>query len=122
MAPKRLIIAGSRTFTWLTNSDIEKLVSEHFRHTQILICGMAQGIDMAGYKWAKNAGIPIEKYPAEWSLHGKKAGIIRNRVMQSKADALLAIWDGKSRGTKDMILCMLHNDKPIHVELWLQDQ
>ena len=113
----RLIIAGSREFDWLSTSDIENLICEHFPQTHTLICGMARGIDMVGHAWAKKAGIPVEEYPAEWDKHGKQAGIIRNRIMQSKADALLAIWNGKSRGTKDMILCMLQNDKPVHVEL-----
>ena len=113
----RLIIAGSREFDWLDTDDIRELVANHFPQVKVLICGMARGVDMLGHKWAKEEEIPIEEYSADWDKHGKQAGFIRNRIMQAKADALLAIWNGKSRGTKDMILCMLHNDKPVHVHL-----
>lgn len=35
--------------------------------------------------------------------HGKMAGPIRNLEMAKYADGLIAFWDGKSRGTRDMI-------------------
>ncbi|MFD1444284.1 hypothetical protein [Thermoactinomyces vulgaris] len=48
-------------------------------------------------------GHKIARYPAEWKKYGKKAGPLRNAKMAENADALVAFWDGKSRGTKDMI-------------------
>ncbi len=38
-----------------------------------------------------------------WDIHGKSAGHIRNAEMADYADALIAFWDGKSRGTANMI-------------------
>jgi hypothetical protein len=35
--------------------------------------------------------------------YGKSAGPIRNRAMAEYAGALIAIWDGSSRGTLNMI-------------------
>lgn len=43
------------------------------------------------------------EFPADWNAHGKAAGPIRNQQMAQEADVLIAFWDGKSRGTKDMI-------------------
>ena len=43
------------------------------------------------------------EFPADWERHGKAAGYIRNREMAQNADALVAFWDGESRGTKSMI-------------------
>lgn len=43
-------------------------------------------------------------YEADWGKHGKAAGPIRNSKMIADADALVAFWDGKSRGTRDCIL------------------
>jgi len=43
------------------------------------------------------------KFPAEWNKFGKAAGPKRNKEMAIAADALIAFWDGKSRGTKNMI-------------------
>lgn len=53
--------------------------------------------------WARRNNVPVEKYPANWDKYGKSAGYIRNEEMAKVADSLLAIWDGKSRGTKHMI-------------------
>ena len=45
----------------------------------------------------------MKKFPANWGLHGRKAGFIRNGEMAQYADALIAIHDGESRGTAGMI-------------------
>ena len=42
-------------------------------------------------------------YAAEWNRFGKSAGYKRNVVMAENAEALLAIWDGTSKGTGHMI-------------------
>lgn len=57
----------------------------------------------AGERWADAHGIPIERYPADWTKYGRGAGPLRNREMAEKADAALVIWDGVSRGSKSMI-------------------
>ena len=38
-----------------------------------------------------------------WDKYGPSAGPRRNAQMAEVADALIAFWDGKSRGTKNMI-------------------
>lgn len=60
------------------------------------------GADGLGEYLADLFKIKVTPFPADWSL-GKKAGIIRNKQMAEYADALIAFWDGKSRGTKNMI-------------------
>ena len=46
---------------------------------------------------------PVKKFPADWGGLGKRAGYLRNEQMADYADALIAVWDGKSKGTKHMI-------------------
>jgi hypothetical protein len=48
-------------------------------------------------------GYRCEVYKADFKTYGKAGGPIRNREMAEEADALIAFWDGQSRGTKDMI-------------------
>ena len=43
--------------------------------------------------------------------------MIRNHEMVEYADALVAVWDGKSRGTQHMILNMQKTGKPVYVHL-----
>ena len=50
---------------------------------------------------------------AEWDVYGKAAGPIRNKAMIDKADALIAFWDGDSRGTKDCIKHATHKGIPV---------
>lgn len=97
----RTIIAGSRNIS--SHILVGEAVKESgFQITQVL-CGGARGVDLSGKMWASTAGIPVENYPAEWDRYGKRAGYLRNLEMANNADALIAIWDGESRGTKHMI-------------------
>lgn len=68
-----------------------------------IVSGGARGVDRLGERWAKRQGISLRKFTADWAEYGKKAGILRNITMAEYADALIAFWDGRSRGTKHMI-------------------
>lgn len=69
----------------------------------VIVSGGCAGADLLGERYAKENGYSIDRYPAEWKEYGKIAGIMRNAVMADNADALIAYWDGISRGTKNMI-------------------
>jgi hypothetical protein len=97
----RVIIAGSRGITDLAT--VSKAVSDSgFAVTQV-VSGGARGVDKLGEIWAKNHDIPVKVYPAQWDKYGKSAGYKRNVIMADNADALVAVWDGVSRGTGHMI-------------------
>ena len=97
----KTIIAGSRTFIDYT---VLSLIMDkiHWKPT-LIISGGARGVDKLGERYAKENNIPLEIVPAKWDLYGKKAGYIRNKIMAEKGEALVALWDGESRGTKMMI-------------------
>lgn len=97
----KTIIAGSREIT--DYQRVINAVSMIDWQITAVICGMARGVDKLGEKFALQNQIPVHYYPAEWHIHGKSAGYLRNVEMAKNADALIAIWDGKSRGTMHMI-------------------
>lgn len=97
----RTIIAGSRT--GVTMQNIISAVERCGWRPSVVISGCAQGADRLGEMWAAQQGIPVERFPANWEMHGKSAGYRRNAEMAATADALIALWDGTSRGTKHMI-------------------
>lgn len=68
-----------------------------------IVSGGARGADSLGEKFANELGYKLTRFIPDWKGLGKKAGIIRNHEMGDYADALVAFWDGKSTGTKDMI-------------------
>ena len=97
----KVIIAGSRTINEITA--IVKAVEESKFDVKEVVCGEAKGVDQLGKLWANLKEIPVTSFIANWTVHGKTAGFIRNQEMAEYADALIAVWDGTSKGTKDMI-------------------
>jgi hypothetical protein len=97
----KTIIAGSRNIKNI--SIIYQTVYESGFDITEVVSGAARGVDKLGEQWATENNIPIKRMPANWNLYGKSAGPIRNNEMADYADALIAIWDGKSKGTKWMI-------------------
>lgn len=77
--------------------------------------GGASGIDAMARRIATNTTIKVKTFHADWKTHGKAAGPIRDKQMAEYADALIAIWDGQSRGTKNMIETMQKLGKPVYV-------
>lgn len=102
----RTIIAGSRHgITYFDTLDAIK-ASNWADEISVVLSGLAEGPDLHGKLWAEHNGTPVEPYPAIWRPNGKydpEAGFKRNQEMADKAEALIAVWDGKSGGTADMI-------------------
>lgn len=109
----RTIIAGSRNITDMKH--LLTALSVCGWVPTVVISGTAQGADQLGEKWASNSDIPCERYPADWDKYGKSAGYKRNEQMAGVAEALIALWDGKSKGTKHMIDIALRNGLRVHV-------
>lgn len=104
--PFRVIIAGTRSFNdyELLRDSCNNLLSEKQRtHTVVIISGTARGADQMGERYARERGFQLRRFPADWEQYGKSAGHIRNAKMADNADALIAFWDGESKGTKNMI-------------------
>lgn len=107
----KYIIAGGRDFHNV--AVLARVMLQHIRNIDEVISGDAPGADYMGAQWAKNKGILVKHFPAQWDQYGKSAGFIRNAEMGDYADALIAFWDGKSKGTAHMIKTMLRQNKPV---------
>lgn len=102
----RVIIAGGRRFenyNLLATKCDGILSQKRMTHTIVIISGTARGADTLGEQYARERGYTVERFPADWNTLGKRAGYVRNCQMADNADALIAFWDGNSKGTKDMI-------------------
>lgn len=97
----KTIIAGSRTVTNLAVVS-HAIECSGFDITEV-VSGQARGVDTLGEIWGRSKRLPITEFPADWKRHGRRAGYLRNEEMAQYADALIAVWDGESRGTKHMI-------------------
>jgi len=96
----KVIVAGTRTITD-TALVAEAIQASRFHITE-LVSGHCHGVDQLGEAWAAENRIPVKLFPFRSDL-GKAGGPIRNTQMAKYADALIAVWDGKSRGTADMV-------------------
>lgn len=72
-------------------------------HLEKIIFGDATGVDAMAKKYCEHNSIEYKEYEAKWKQFGYAAGPIRNRMMANVGTHLIAFWDGKSRGTKNMI-------------------
>lgn len=102
----KVIIAGGRYFSdyALLQEKCDYYLSNKLKtHNVIIVSGHASGADSLGERYAQDHGLACDIHPADWDKHGKAAGPIRNAEMAEVADALIAFWDGQSRGTANMI-------------------
>jgi hypothetical protein len=117
-----------------------------FEITEV-ITGSADGVDSLADAWAKEGGIDRVVFPANWKGKKKAAGYKRNQKMAWYAGlfdnhtglygdlnstdgtkgieelpdrfkgACLAVWDGKSVGTKHMIDISEEAGLPVYIHL-----
>ena len=107
----RLIVAGGRDFDnyCLLDSKLDYFTMRIDFKLLEVVSGKARGADTFGEIWARERGVTVAEFPANWDKHGKSAGYIRNREMAEYSVAngnrglLVAFWDGNSKGTRSMI-------------------
>lgn len=107
---KKVIIAGGRDFDdYEKLSEIcDKIFEAIVKHSEEdlefeIVSGGARGADKLGEIYALDRGYSVKRFPANWDKHGKSAGFRRNAEMSEYGDILIAFWDNRSRGTKNMI-------------------
>ena len=130
----KTIIAGSRNIKSI-NMIYEAIKQSCYDITEI-VSGTAKGVDKLGEQYAHENNIPVARFPADWSdlshpdaiirtnrnnyEYDARAGFRRNMKMAEYADALIAIWDGDSKGTYQMIEYAV--EKGLHVKVFVPDK
>ena len=116
-----VIVAGSRTITDPATVDAA-IRQSGFQVTQLL-SGTARGVDTIGEQWARARGVDVLRFPANWQRFGRAAGYRRNAQLAQHAaaaaegGALVAVWDGVSRGTRHMIDLARQQGLAVYVHL-----
>lgn len=100
----RVLVCGGRDF-----ADAELLYRELDRiHAQTpiscIIEGGARGADYLASRWsAKNDLRDHKRFMADWAIHGKAAGAIRNQKMLKEGQPDMVVAFPGGRGTADMV-------------------
>jgi len=93
-------IVGSRDFP---NLGLVRTIVRALPAGTRVISGGARGVDSVAEVTARERGLEIRIFPADWARYGRSAGPLRNAHIVRHADQILAFWTGKSRGTLDTL-------------------
>jgi hypothetical protein len=103
----KVLICGDRHWKdYVSIRDtVGKLLSKYGDLT--IIEGGCSGADLYAKSAAKEFGIPVKEYPADWEKYGLAAGPIRNKQMldEENPDLVIAFHANieNSKGTKNMV-------------------
>lgn len=110
-----VIVSGSRTITDYRTVKEAIESSPWYGKIEHIFVGDARGVDALVLRWCKENGITYTRFKAEWNLYGKSAGPERNgEMIRSGGEALIAIWDGESKGTKNMMEQARRHEIPVY--------
>lgn len=84
-----------------------------------IIAGCAKGVDKIAriIAWSKYFEHKTQKkfYKTFWTKYRLSAGQRTNQMIVDDCDELIAFWDGKSKGTKDILTKAMKQKKTTHI-------
>ncbi len=102
----RVLVCGSREYPDMGSVDARL---DQLPEGVVINVGGARGVDTIAERWGyrglgsgRCGGVTVS--PANWHIHGKRAGIVRNlHMLDQEPDLVLAFWDATSAGTRHTI-------------------
>ena len=85
------------------------------KETTLLLSGGAVGVDTLAEQYAKSHGIETCILRPNYQAYGKAAPLLRNRELVLRADCIIALWDGVSRGTIYTVKYAKAQNKPVRL-------
>lgn len=107
----RLAVVGSRS---IGNIELEPYVSEDVTE---IVSGGARGVDALARAFAEQHCLIYTEFLPQYERYGRSAPLKRNEQIAKHADAALAFWDGKSKGTAYTVRLFERLGKPVRVVL-----
>ena len=96
----RVAIVGSRAFPDLRR--VRRFVADLAPGT-VIVSGGAPGVDCCAAAAGRSRHLTVVEHFAQWNLHGRRAGFLRNALIVRDCDCLVAFWDGRSPGTRNAL-------------------
>ncbi len=107
----KIAVVGSRKLDVL---DLENYLPEGVTE---IVSGGADGVDAWAKIYARLNSLKYTEFRPEYKKYGRAAPLKRNLQIIDYADEVVAIWDGKSKGTKHVIDQCKEQNKKITVYL-----
>lgn len=109
-----LAVVGSRGFY---NYSLMQEELSLYLHTYgkdlVIVSGGAYGSDKLAERYAREHDLKLKVIKPEWWKYGKSAGYRRNCTIVALAGAVVAFWDGESKGTK--LTIDIAKEKGVHL-------
>ncbi len=103
-------VVGSRSFH--DYEMLKKVLDNHPVLIKEIVTGGARGADSLAERYARENGIALRVFPAEWEKYGKQAGYLRNATIVGHSEGIIAFWDGESKGTDHTVKLCRKAGKP----------
>lgn len=97
-----LAVIGSRTF--VNYAGLVSVWKKYFvGKFDYIVSGGANGADKLGKSLSDETGLDYVEFLPDWDKFGGGAGMIRNKDIINNCSAVLAFWNGESKGTKNSL-------------------
>ena len=93
----KIAIIGSRT---VNNIDIKQYLPQNCTE---IVSGGAKGVDRKTAEYAITHNLKLTEFLPDYKRYNRGAPLIRNKQIVDYTDAVIAFWDGKSKGTLSVI-------------------
>ncbi len=103
----KLAVIGSRSITLV---NLEEYLPPQVTE---IVSGGAKGIDTLAAQYAKEKGLLLTEFLPNYARYKKAAPLKRNEQIARYADAVLAFWDKRSKGTLHTISLFEREGKPV---------
>ena len=107
-------IVGSRS---LSDSCYPILAEYVPQGTSQIISGGAEGVDQLAERYALEHSLAMTVIRPDYKTYERHAPLVRNREICHEADYVLIFWDGRSRGSMNVIMTCIKQNKPFRVLL-----
>lgn len=98
-----VLVCGGRDFA--LRDDLFSVLDDLHRHHgfTLLVHGAARGADRLAGEWAESRGVKCQPVAADWQMHGRRAGPVRNaEMLHTYKPEIVVAFPGGS-GTDHMV-------------------
>ena len=87
-----VVVTGGRNYQ--DDARVSDVLGAHHGATpvRLLLEGGATGADRLARKRAQSCGVQVSTYTADWAVHGRRAGPLRNELMLRSAVDFGKLW------------------------------
>ncbi len=108
----KVAIIGSRSVSETFYSELSAQIPHG---TTTILSGGSEGADMLAKRYAEENHLAYVEILPDYQTFGRAAPLRRNEEIVQRADHVLALWDGHSRGTAYVIRYCLETGTSVHV-------